>query len=113
MDTRIFKDEMYLILDYPSMDNLQLTCYGSNGISLLSQKSGDHTPYAEWKVKYRKPGFFLDVDIRECILKGSSGSSIQFPLTLYSMLEFNKVVKDAFNEPTFLYFDINTLKTKI
>jgi signal transduction histidine kinase len=96
MDTRIFKDEMYLILDYPSMDNLQLTCYGSNGISLLSQKSGDHTPYAEWKVKYRKPGFFLDVDIRECILKGSSGSSIQFPLTLYSMLEFNKVVKQDY-----------------
>ena len=96
MDVRKIKDEMFLILDYPSMDNLQLTCYNSNGIVSLYQKSGDHTPYAEWKVKYRKPGFFLDVDIRECVLKGSSGSSIQFPLTLYSMLEFNEVVKQDY-----------------
>lgn len=28
-------------------------------------------------------------------------------------MEFNKVIKDAFNEPTFLYFDINALKTTI
>jgi signal transduction histidine kinase len=92
-DKRKTRDEMYLILDYPAMDSLELTCYDSYGNSSLVQKSGDHTPLVEWKVNYRKPGFFLDVDIKECILKGKSGSSIQFPLTLYSMLEFNEVVK--------------------
>ncbi len=103
MDLRVIKDEMYILLDYPSMDNLQLTCYDSNGNVSLIQKSGDHTPYAEWKVKYRKPGFFLDVDIKECVLKGSSGSSIQFPLTLYSMLEFNEIVKQDYIVQSFYF----------
>ena len=84
-DTRTIRDEMYLILEYPIMDNLELTCYDTKGNLSLIQKSGDHTPYEDWKVKYRKPGFFLDADIKECIFKGSSGSSVQFPLILYSM----------------------------
>ncbi len=95
-DTRKIREEMFLIIDYPVMDNLKLNCFDSKGNLSLVQRSGDHTPYAEWKVKYRKPGFFLDVDIKECVLKGSSGSSIQFPLTLYSMLEFNEVVKQDY-----------------
>lgn len=93
-DNRKIKDEMFLLLDYPVFDSLELTCYDSFGSISVLQRTGDHIPYDEWKVKYRKPGFFLDTDIRECILKGNSGSSIQFPLTLYSMIEFYEIVKN-------------------
>ncbi len=87
-DTRTIRDELYLSLDYPPFDHLELTCYNSKGLVSLVQRSGDHTPLSEWPVRYRKPTFFLDTDVRECVLKASSSSSLQFSMELQSLQNF-------------------------
>jgi two-component system, NtrC family, sensor kinase len=89
-DTRKIRDELYLTLDYPPLDTLVLTCLDAKGEISLLQKSGDHTPFQDWPVKYRKPSFFLDTDIRECYLKANSSSSLQFALELNSLIHFNE-----------------------
>ena len=67
-----------------------LTCLDAKGEISLLQKSGDHTPFQDWPVKYRKPSFFLDTNIRECYLKANSSSSLQFALELNSLVHFNE-----------------------
>ena len=89
-DTRKIRDELYLTLDYPPLDTLELTCLDSKGEASLLQKSGDHTPFQDWPVKYRKPSFFLDTNISECYLKANSSSSLQFALELNSLVHFNE-----------------------
>jgi two-component system, NtrC family, sensor kinase len=89
-DTRTIRDEMFLSLDYPPFDHLELTCYNSKGLVSLVQRSGDHTPLSEWPVRYRKSTFILDTDVRECVLKASSSSSLQFSMELQSLLYFNE-----------------------
>lgn len=84
-DSRKIRDELYLTLDYPILDDLSLICFNEAGEKSLEQQTGDHIPYSKWPVKFRKPGFFLDTEIKECIFKGKSTSSLQFHFELYSL----------------------------
>lgn len=103
VDSRKVRDEIYLSLDYPMLDDLSLLCFNERGEKVLNQETGDHIPYENWPVKYRNPTFFLDTEFRECIFKGKSTSSLQFHFELYSLNTFHDTrVEDTV--PQALYF---------
>jgi hypothetical protein len=109
-------DNIYMVIDYPPLDNLQLTCYSSDGSEKI-QVSGDNTPINKWPIVFRKPTFILNQADKECILKFSGGSSLQLPITLYNYESFNNlkledsIVQSVYFGALFCIFIYNLLIT--
>jgi signal transduction histidine kinase len=105
-----------MVIDYPPLDNLQLTCYSSDGSEKI-QESGDNTPISKWPIVFRKPTFLLEESFRECTLKFSGGSSLQLPITLYNYESFNNlkledsIVQSVYFGALFCIFIYNLLIT--
>ncbi len=109
-------DNIYMVIDYPPLDNLQLTCYSSDGSEKI-QFSGDNTPINKWPIVFRKPTFILNQADKECTLKFSGGSSLQLPITLYNYESFNNlkledsIVQSVYFGALFCIFVYNLLIT--
>ena len=97
-----FKEEVYLIYNYPPIDFLYLDCLDLKN-NKITYQAGDHTDIDKWDILYRKPSFKLDNDIKECWISSTSESSIQFPLSIASRNSFqDQRVSDTFVQS--LYF---------
>jgi signal transduction histidine kinase len=101
-DKNLEYNNLYITFSYPLIDYLYLDCYENSG-NVLHFQAGDHVPIDKWNQKYRKPSFKINQDVRECWISSVSGSSMQFPTTLFSEQKFNQEIQgDIFVQS--LYF---------
>ncbi len=95
-DKKTDYNKIYITFSYPLIDFLYLDCYENSG-SVVHFQAGDHVSITKWNQKYRKPSFSVNNQIRECWISVVSGSSLQFPTTLYSEKKYNEeVMSDTF-----------------
>ena len=95
-DKKTDYNKLYITFSYPLIDFLYLDCYENSG-SVVHFQAGDHVSITKWNQKYRKPSFSVNNQIRECWISVVSGSSLQFPTTLYSEKKYNEeVMSDTF-----------------
>ena len=90
-DKKTDYNKIYITFSYPLIDFLYLDCYENSG-SVVHFQAGDHVSITKWNQKYRKPSFSINNQIRECWISVVSGSSLQFPTTLYSEKKYNEEV---------------------
>jgi signal transduction histidine kinase len=95
-DKKTDYNKIYITFSYPLIDFLYLDCYENSG-NVFHFQAGDHVSIDKWNQKYRKPSFSVNNQIRECWISVVSGSSLQFPTTLYSEKKYNEeVMSDTF-----------------
>jgi len=86
-----------LALHYPLLDNVDLYLRTPDG-RVEHLASGDTLPFSARSIRYRQPNFWLDLPQRtrvELLVRASSRSSMQVPLTLYTPTAFAEMERDS------------------
>ncbi|HEX5755525.1 MAG TPA: diguanylate cyclase [Arenimonas sp.] len=92
------RDERWLlVLSYPLLDYVDVHLRHPNG-QWIHLASGDHLPFSSRGLSYRHPNFWLDLPQRtevDLLVRVSSSSSTQVPLTLYTASAFAEMERQA------------------
>ncbi len=86
-----------LVQRYALSDHVDLYLRYPDG-HIVHQASGDQLPFTSRAVRYRQPNFLLDLPPGEpvdMLVRVSSQSSMQVPLTLYTLTAFAQLERDA------------------
>ncbi len=86
-----------LVQEYPLSDQVDLYLRRADG-RIETHLSGDHRPFASRAIRYRHPNFRIDLAAGEAVdlmVRVRSDSSMQVPLSLYTLPAFAERARDA------------------